>query len=106
MLYAEGMQVYYDMLVWDAKKFGHKIFLKDNEADRFIKTWREWFSQHYDGCREEEEIKVGSLDFWFVLDDILSFMTMKEMKCWKNVDERVIIACLWVYFSKNLFLGS
>ena len=59
MLYAEGMQVYYDMLVWDAKKFGHKIYVKDNEADRFIRSWREWFSQHYKGCdkqlREEEE---------------------------------------------------
>jgi phenylpropionate dioxygenase-like ring-hydroxylating dioxygenase large terminal subunit len=40
MLYAEGMQVFYDMLVWDAKKFGHKICLKDNEADRFIRAWR------------------------------------------------------------------
>ena len=50
LLFAEGMQVYYDMLIWDSKRFGHKIYLKDNEGDRFIKNWREWFSQHYDGC--------------------------------------------------------
>ena len=49
-LYGEAIQVYYDMLVWDAKKFGHKIYVKDNEADTFIKSWREWFSQHYKGC--------------------------------------------------------
>jgi hypothetical protein len=63
MLYAEGMQVYYDLLVWDAKRFGHKIFLKDNEADRFIKSWREWFSQHYDGCGEPSQDGTRSLDF-------------------------------------------
>ena len=30
LLYSEGMQVYYDMLIWDSKKFGNKIHLKDN----------------------------------------------------------------------------
>ncbi len=50
MLYAEGLQVYYDMLVWDAKKVSYKLHYKDNEADRFIVRWREWFSQHYQGC--------------------------------------------------------
>ena len=50
MLYAEGLQVYYDMLVWDAKRVSYKLFYKDNEADQFIRNWREWFSQHYQGC--------------------------------------------------------
>jgi hypothetical protein len=61
MLYAEGMQVYYDMLVWDAKKFGHKICVKDNEADRFIRSWREWFAQHYKGC--EVQLQETSTDW-------------------------------------------
>lgn len=60
LLYAEGMQVYYDMVVWNAKKFGYKIFVKNNEADQFIRSWREWYSQHYKGCKPEkfEERKV------------------------------------------------
>lgn len=61
MLYAEGMQVYYDMLVWDAKKFAHKIYVKDNEADRFIRSWREWFAQHYKGC--EVQLQDASTDW-------------------------------------------
>jgi hypothetical protein len=28
MLRGEAIQVYNDMLVWDAKKFGHKIYYK------------------------------------------------------------------------------
>ena len=50
MLYGEGLQVYYDMLVWDAKRISYKLYYKDNEADDFIRKWREWFSQHYQGC--------------------------------------------------------
>ena len=62
MLYAEGMQVFYDMLVWDAKKIGYKVYLKDNEADKFIKEWREWFSQNYDGCAKQLK-KKETLDW-------------------------------------------
>ena len=53
MLYAEGMQVYYDVIVWDAKQIAYKMCVKDNDADRFIKSWREWFSQHYEGCSKQ-----------------------------------------------------
>lgn len=60
MLYAEGLQVYYDMLVWDAKRVSYKLYYKDNEADQFIRSWREWFSQHYQGCdvqlKQEKDI--------------------------------------------------
>jgi hypothetical protein len=57
-LYAEGMQVYYDMIVWDAKRVSYKLFYKENEADRFIKGWREWFSQHYQGCHSQLEKSI------------------------------------------------
>lgn len=51
MLRAEAIQVYNDMLVWDAKKFGHKIhYRKDCEAENFILNWRAWFSKYYQGC--------------------------------------------------------
>jgi hypothetical protein len=33
MLQAEGMQVFYDMLIWDAKKFSRKMYYKDNKSD-------------------------------------------------------------------------
>jgi hypothetical protein len=58
-LYAEGMQVYNDMLVWDAKRVSYKLYFKDNEADRFIKSWREWFSQHYQGCAVQLEKNIN-----------------------------------------------
>lgn len=51
MLYGEAIQVYNDMLIWDAKKFGHKIYYKENEADTFILNWRKWFSKYYEGCK-------------------------------------------------------
>lgn len=44
------MQVYYDLIVWEAKKFSRKMTYKDNEADSYILKWREWFSQNYVGC--------------------------------------------------------
>lgn len=50
MLQAEAMQVYYDMLVWDSKQFSRKMHYKENDADKFIRSWRGWASQHYDGC--------------------------------------------------------
>jgi hypothetical protein len=48
MLRAEAIQVYNDMLVWDAKRFAHKIYYRPNtEADEFILKWRTWFSKYY-----------------------------------------------------------
>jgi len=44
------MQVYYDMLVWNAKKMSYKMHYRDNEADEFVRKWRGWFSQNYEGC--------------------------------------------------------
>ena len=62
MLYAEGMQVYYDMMVWDAKRVSYKLYYKANEADSFIVKWREWVSQHYQGC--ESQLASNSTDWW------------------------------------------
>lgn len=59
MLYAEGLQVYYDMLVWDAKRVSYKLYYKDNEADKFIRNWREWFSQSYQGCDVQLEKSIN-----------------------------------------------
>ena len=41
MLRGEGVQVTNDMYIWDSKKFGHKVFYRQNvEADAFILKWR------------------------------------------------------------------
>lgn len=50
MLRGEAIQVYNDLLIWDSKKFGYKIYYKDNDADKFILSWRKWFSKYYQGC--------------------------------------------------------
>lgn len=50
MLRGEAIQVYNDMIVWDAKKFGYRVYYKENEADQFILNWRKWFSKYYQGC--------------------------------------------------------
>ena len=51
----EGSQVTSDMYIWDSKKFGRKIYYKEGDvADEFIRGWREWYSQHYEGCLEKE----------------------------------------------------
>ena len=40
------------MYIWDAKKFARNInFKKGEKADEFLKSWREWYSQHYEGCK-------------------------------------------------------
>ncbi len=47
----EGNQVTNDMYIWDAKKFGRNVnFKKGEKADEYLKSWREWYSQHYQGC--------------------------------------------------------
>ena len=53
-LRGEGIQVYNDMLIWDSKKFGNKVYYKDNDADEFILKWRDWFSKYYEGCRVDD----------------------------------------------------
>lgn len=56
MLRGEAIQVYNDMLVWDAKKFGYNInYRKNCEADDFILNWRAWFSKYYQGCSRREQ---------------------------------------------------
>lgn len=51
MLRGEAIQVSNDMQVWDAKKFGHRVYYKEgNEVDQFILNWRQWFSKYYQGC--------------------------------------------------------
>ena len=62
MLKGEAVQVYNDMLIWDSKKFGHKIHIKDNEADDFILKWRDWFSKYYEGCKIDDD-KGNKLDW-------------------------------------------
>jgi len=55
----EARQVLLDGLVWDNKKFGYRAYFNKtgNEADRCLIAWRKWFTQFYEGCREEEEKK-------------------------------------------------
>lgn len=51
----EGNQVTNDMYIWDSKRFGRNLnFKKGEEADQFLKSWREWYSQNYEGCLEKE----------------------------------------------------
>ena len=54
-------QVASDMEVWDTKRFSHNIyFKKGDEMDGFLKGWREWYSQYYEGCAERDR-KMGDL---------------------------------------------
>jgi cholesterol 7-dehydrogenase len=56
----ESTQVTNDMYIWNGKKFGRKIQLRENEeADVYIREWRKWFSQHYEGCLEKEKNRVS-----------------------------------------------
>jgi hypothetical protein len=55
------MQVYYDMNVWNTKRISYKLYYKENEADTFIRGWREWFSQHYQGC--DVQLQSQSIDW-------------------------------------------
>ena len=54
----EGMQVTNDMWIWESKRFARKAHLVEGrESDEWIKGWREWASQHYQGCQEREQEK-------------------------------------------------
>ena len=56
----EGNQVTNDMYIWEAKKFGRNLnFKKGEEADVFLRKWREWYSQNYEGCLEKERNSTG-----------------------------------------------
>ena len=49
--YLEGGQVTNDMHIWSSKKFARKAFLMEGrESDQHIKGWKNWASQHYQGC--------------------------------------------------------
>ena len=54
----EVRQVLNDGVVWDNKKFAYKSYFSNNvEEDECLISWRKWFSQFYEGCKEEEEKK-------------------------------------------------
>jgi cholesterol 7-dehydrogenase len=55
----EVRQVLNDGVVWDNKKFGYKAYFNKNknDADDYLIKWRKWYSQFYEGCKEEEEKK-------------------------------------------------
>lgn len=53
---SEGAQVTSDMYLWEAKRFGRKVhFRQGDQADSFLKEWREWYSQHYEGCANKSK---------------------------------------------------
>lgn len=62
----EVRQVLNDGVVWDNKKFGYKAYFNknQNEADDYLITWRQWYTQFYDGCRQEEERKEKNSLAW------------------------------------------
>jgi cholesterol 7-dehydrogenase len=55
----EVRQVLNDGVIWDNKKFGYKAYFNKsrNDADDYLIAWRQWYSQFYDGCKEEEDKK-------------------------------------------------
>ena len=55
----EVRQVLNDGVVWDNKLFAHEAYFNKvaNEKDGFLISWRQWYSQFYDGCNKEEEKK-------------------------------------------------
>jgi hypothetical protein len=62
---SEGMQVTSDMFVWEGKQFARKAHLMDGrESDSWIKGWREWASQHYQGCAEKEKERKKQQITW------------------------------------------
>ena len=48
----DAVQVASDMTVWDTKRFARNLYFKKGEqADEYLKGWREWYSQYYEGCK-------------------------------------------------------
>lgn len=63
MLRLEVNQVYNDTIIWNKKIFGSKlVYNLKTQADIFLKNWREWYAQFYEGCKENEE-KIEKLDW-------------------------------------------
>ena len=56
----EVRQVLNDCVIWDNKRFGYKTFFNKNgnEADSTLIKWRQWYSQYYNGCKDEEKQKI------------------------------------------------
>ncbi len=52
----EARQVLLDGVIWDNKKFAYNGYFNrsSSEADDFLIRWRQWFSQYYDGCKQEK----------------------------------------------------
>ena len=56
MLYSEVRQLFMDMLIWNNKIFGAKLsYNMKADADKNLYTWRNWYAQFYDGCRDYEK---------------------------------------------------
>jgi cholesterol 7-desaturase len=56
MLYAEVKQLFSDMLIWNNKTFGSTLtYNMRTDADRILHSWRNWYAQFYEGCREFEK---------------------------------------------------
>lgn len=63
MLYSEVQQVFSDMNIWNKKIFGDRLnYNMKTEADKNLYSWRNWFSQFYEGCHEFE--KMSNINDW------------------------------------------
>ena len=62
ILRLEVQQVLNDTTIWNQKTFGKKLsYNMKNEADKFLRDWRDWYAQFYDGGKQfqEEKEKLG-----------------------------------------------
>lgn len=58
MLYGEVKQLFSDISIWNNKNFGAKLnYNLKTDADKNLLSWRNWFSQFYEGCHEFEKEK-------------------------------------------------
>ena len=56
MLYSEVKQLFSDMAIWNNKIFGSKLaYNMKTEADKNLYSWRNWYSQFYEGCHDFEK---------------------------------------------------
>ncbi len=55
MLMGEVKQLFSDMTIWNNKIFGSRLnYNMKNDADKCLHSWRNWFSQFYEGCHDYE----------------------------------------------------
>jgi len=55
MLMGEVKQLFSDMNIWNNKIFGSTLhYNMKNDSDKYLHSWRNWFSQFYEGCYEYE----------------------------------------------------